>query len=812
MEREEVFKIIGMHCASCVLAIQNSLRKLGVEAEVSLASEEARVIFDPNRIRPKMIVDAVRRAGYDVYKEELVVLVNNLDTYDDERHIISSLENVEGVIEINANYISKLVRVVYNPLEIDQKKILNTISSLGYSVSEVKQGVEIEDIGQIVVMKELKRLRNYILITLPLSIFLALYYMLGSLGYEPPLWDLGPLRDLLIGIPLSTTVLVIGSIRFLRPAIRSFINLSPGMDSLVVLGTYSAYIFSVSSSLGMIRSEPFYEASALVISFILLGRYLETKLKIRTGEAVRKLAELQARSARVLRNGSEVEVPINEVRVGDLIIVKPGEKIPVDGILKEGRAIIDESPMTGEVVPVEKLPGDPVFAGTTLLRGSIKVYTTRVGLDTIIGQIMKLVRISQSSKPRIQRIVDRVSGIFTWLIILIALIIFTYWYFIAGIPLSQAVIFSVSVLVVACPCALGLASPTAIIIGFGKGAEHGVLIKDADVIDRVYSGKENSKVVVFDKTGTLTLGKPRIHSIKTIDEIDETEVLKIACVAEKRSEHPLGEAIVEEAMRRGIIVRDPDNFENIPGQGVVAWIGDIVIAVGNEKLINNMEMRLEEDLRRYAEELMREGLTVIYVAVNNKVIGAIGIGDEIRAEAYEVINYFKKRGYRVLILTGDKEITARAIASKLGIDDVIAEVSPESKAEVIEELRRRGYKVIMVGDGINDAASLSKADLGIAMGLGTDIAKESGDVILVKNNLRGVVYLFDLITAIRRKIIHNLAWAFIYNIMLVPIAAGVLYSYGLILRPELAGLAMSMSSISVMLSAQSLRRWRPRYF
>ncbi len=804
--REEVYRVIGMHCASCSIAIQRSLSKLGVEASVSLASDEARVRYDSSRVRPKDVVNAIRKAGYDVYKEEAVYIVKNLNSYDDEKLIVEKLGDLEGVIEIHASHIDRSVRILYNPLAVRQQLLIDTLKSLGYGVEAIKTEAEVEDIGSKIAAEDLNRLKIYTLISLPASMVLAIYYMIGYMGYPPPLWGDPVLRDLLVGVPLSTLVLFIGSLRFLKTAARSFANLSPGMDSLVILGTYSAYIFSLASTFGLIKGEPFYEASAVVMSFILLGRYIEARLKLRTGEAVKKLAELQSRSARVIRGGAEVEIPIEDVRVGDLVVVKPGEKIPVDGVVKDGRGYVDESAMTGEPAPVEKSPGDPVFAGTTILRGSLIIYTTRVGKDTVLGQIIRLVRIAQNSRPKIQGIVDRISGIFTWLVIAIAISTLAYWVLIAGAPLSIAIVFVASVLVVACPCALGLATPAAIVTGFGRGAQLGILIKDAGILDRI----QRIRTIVFDKTGTLTLGKPGVRVVKPLsEEISEKEVIMLAAVAEKRSEHPIAQAIVEKAREMGLAVGEPEAFENIPGQGVIAWVGGRTVAAGNDKLMRGFEVEVSDSVKKISEELMREGLTVVYIAVEGKLVGMIGVGDSIRSEAVDVVRALRSRGYRVVMLTGDKELSARAIASRIGIDEVIAEASPEDKAEIIDKLKSsRG--VAMVGDGINDAASLSRADLGIAMGGGTDIAREAGDVILVKEDLRGVVKAIYLLRAIRRKIYYNLFWAFIYNIALIPIAAGALYqTTGLYLRPELAGIAMALSSISVTVSSQTLRTFSP---
>jgi len=579
------------------------------------------------------------------------------------------------------------------------------------------------------------------------------------------------------------------------------------MDALVILGTYSTYIFSLLTALRILSGQTFFEASSAVISFVLLGRYIETRLKIRTSEVVKKLAELQPKTARVLRDGLETDVPVEEVKIKDLVVIRPGEKIPVDGVVKDGRGFVNESLITGELLPVEKNFGDPVYAGTVLVNGSLIVSTTRVGRETVLGQIIRLVRIAQSSRPKVQQIIDKVSGIFTWLVISVAVASFIYWHFVVGASLDKALIFTASVLVVACPCALGLATPMAIVNGFNKAASLNILIKDAEVID---TGPRITHII-FDKTGTLTLGRPELVRVVSFDhDIDEKKLLILTAVAEKRSEHPLAQTIVSKATEYFKKIPDPDNFENIPGQGVVAEINGEMIIVGNEKLIKGFDIDINDDVRKIVDQLAEEGLTVVYVAFNKRLIGVLGIGDMIRSEAYDVVRRLRSEGYKIYMVTGDSKKTAEAVASRLDIEGVFAEISPEEKAEIIEDLKRSGHKVMMIGDGINDAIALSKADLGVAMGGGTDIAREAGHVILVKNDLRGILILLDLMKTIRRKVIQNILWAFIYNIILIPVAAGALYGYGIYLRPELAGLAMALSSISVTISSMTLNRWRPK--
>ncbi len=802
--RTEKLKLIGMHCASCAVTIENKLKSLNgiIDAVVNFSSEEAEVRYDSAKIQLKDIVDTIRSLGYDVYKEEVYLSIKSISSVEEESLIEKKIKALPGVISVRASHVAKSIIVVFNPITINVNDIENVIKSMGYDIVSIKGGIEVEDIETRTLGQEISKLKKIVALSLILSLPLAIYIMVGALGVPMPYWEY---RDV-IGFILSTPVLLIGGQRFFVGAYKALKNRSASMDTLVSLGTGSAYVFSLAVMLGVIEStETYFEASALVISFILLGRYLELKMKVRTSEAIRKLMELQAKKARVIRNGEEVEVPIDKVQVKDIVIVKPGEKIPVDGIIIEGQGYIDESMLTGEPIPVYKKEGDPVIAGTILKSGWLKVITTRVGKETVLSQVIKLVRQAQMSKPPIQKLVDKIAGYFAWIVIVIALSTFTYWYFIGGVQLNTAILFMASVLLVACPCALGLATPTAIVVGVGKAAEHGIIIKNMDILEKI----PKLTVMVFDKTGTLTKGKPEITDIYSLrGNVDE--VLKIACIAEKNSEHPLAQAIIEKARQENVDCNvDPEFFDTIPGQGVIAKVKDKTIIIGNEKLLKAYDINTSL-VENVVEEYRRDGKTVVYVAVNGKIIGVIAISDKPREYAAQVISYIKKKGLKAIMLTGDNRITAQAIARKLGIDKVIAEVLPEDKEEIIRDMQRKGEIVSMVGDGINDAPSLTQADVGIAMGGGTDIAKEAGDIVLVKNDLRGVAIALELSNAIRRKIAFNLFWAFIYNIILIPIAAGLLYpSTGLVLRPELAGLAMALSSISVTANALTLKKWKP---
>ncbi|HID40695.1 MAG TPA: copper-translocating P-type ATPase [Pyrodictium sp.] len=792
-------RVLGMHCANCAVTIEKALRGVkGVSrVSVNFATREAVVEFDPSTTSLKDIVKVVREVGYDVYREEVVFMVENLSTPSDELAIENKLSKISGVVEVKALHTAKKVIVTYNPLTLTVSEIKKYLESMGYHAVKVgAEEADLERIEQRIAEREVAELRRLVLLSLPPSIILALLMYLAKplLGLPKQVVDLA-------GFLIATLVLVVGGRRFFAGTVRSLRNLSAGMDTLVALGSGAAYALSVATMLGLVESETYFEAPAFIVSFILLGRYIEAKMKLRTGEAVRKLLELQPPVARLVKNGAEEEVPLSRVRVGDLVAVKSGEQIPVDGVVEEGYGYVDESMVTGEPVPVEKKPSDPVIAGTLLVTGYLRVRVTRVGRDTLLAQIVRLVRHAQVGKPPIQRLVDRVAGVFTWLVIGIAAAVFIYWYLAVGLPLGKALVFFASVLLIACPCALGLASPLAVVAGLGQAARRGVVIKNVESIEKA----AKLTIVVFDKTGTLTVGRPEVVEIVTYG-FPRDELLALAAAAEKRSEHPIAKSIVEAARKAGIEPPEPESFTAIPGQGVVAVVSGRTVAVGNEKLMNGFEVdttRAEDDVKRLREL----GVTIVYVVVDSQLAGIVAVADKPRPHAREVIETLHRMGMRVAMLTGDNRVTAHAVARQLGIDHVIAEASPEDKAEMIRGLQRRGEVVAMVGDGVNDAASLAQADVGIAMGRGTDIAKEAGDIILVHNDLRGVVAAIRAARGIYRLIKLNLLWAFLYNATLIPVAAGALYpSHGLMLRPEAAAAAMALSSISVTLNALLLGR------
>jgi len=794
----ERLKIIGMHCATCVTTIEKVVSGVRgvVSVQANLASNEALVTYDPSRVSLRDIVKAVRGAGYDVYREEVILVVENMVSVDDESIVESKLRGVPGVIDASASHINKAVILSLNPETVNVDDVVKILEGMGYRARVTKEA-RLEEFGRV----ELSSLLRWSIVSLLVgfALFAIMLLRMSPLGFPSPYYEV-------LGFLGSTLVILFPGRRFFIGAYRAFKNRVANMDTLVALGTGSIYVYSLAVTLGMIDGEVYYEAAALILAFVITGRYIEARAKHGTGEAVKKLLEMQPQEASIIRGGGEVRVPLGEVRVGDVVVVRQGERIPVDGIVVKGKAYVDESMFTGEPMPVERGERDPVYAGSLVTNGWLHIIATRVGSSTTLAQVAKLVSQAQAGKLGLQRIVDRIAGLFTWIIIAIAIATFTIWYLVVGAGFERSLIFMASVLLVACPCALGLATPTAVVAGVGVAARQGIIVRNVVSLERA----SEVNIVAVDKTGTLTVGKPVVATVIPASGFREDDVLEHAAIAEKWSEHPIAKAILEEYRSRyGRLPRDPDSFEAIPGMGVVASLDGESIAVGNSKLMKGFEVNTEE-LEGEALKLMGEGATVVYVARGSKLLGLVAISDRIRDGVVEALWDLKRRGLKAIMLTGDKSVTAKAVAAKLGIDDVYAELDPEAKSEVIRDLQRKGYKVMMVGDGVNDAPSLSKADLGVAMGTGADVSKEAGDVILVQPDLKKIPILLSIAGKVRRRIYFNLFWAFAYNVILVPIAAGALTPLGITLRPEMAAAAMALSSITVTLSSYQLSRWNPR--
>ena len=604
---------------------------------------------------------------------------------------------------------------------------------------------------------------------------------------------------------LATPVQFIAGWRFYLGTLDAIKARQANMDSLIAIGTSAAWLYST-----LVTFFPFFPSegvyfteSSLIIGFILLGKTMEHIVKGKASEALRKLIDLQPKTAMVIRNNKEIEIPVEKIKKNDIVLIKVGERIPVDGIIIEGHSSLDQSAVTGESIPIEKEKGDEVISASINKSGVLKIRATKVGSDTTIAQIVKMVEEAMVSRAPIQRMADKVASFFVPLVIFIAIGSFIFWYFIANISFAVAFTILISVLIIACPCALGIATPAAILVGATKGAQSGVLIKSGEYLEKAHK----LQAIVFDKTGTLTHGKPVVTDVIVL-KWNESSIIRFAAIAEKRSEHPLAAAILEEAEKKGLRIDEPKKFSVISGKGVKAVHGKNVIVFGNRKLMNDNKIAIDE----YEEKitaLENEGKTVMLLAVNGKLIGVIAVADTLKDEARYAIKKLQKMGIETIMLTGDNERTAKAIAEKLGIEQVIANVLPQDKAKIIKGLQQEGKIVAMVGDGINDAPALAQADVGIAIGSGTDIAKETGGIILVKNKVTDVVNAIDLSKHTVRKIKQNLFWAFFYNIALIPVAAGLLLPLGILLNPILAAIAMATSSITVVGNSMLLSKYRP---
>jgi Cu+-exporting ATPase len=727
--------------------------------------------------------------------------------------IEKNLKKTDGVIDASVNFASEKAYVEYDTHKIDIPKIKDVVKSSGYIAEE-----ELEDRERIVREKEIRNLKIKLLV----SLILTLPVFFGSFPEFFP-WFPEFFRDPYVLLVFATPVQFwIGS-QFYKGLFAAIKNRSPDMDTLIAVGTSAAYFYSAAVTLFPsyfiqrgFQIQVYFDTAAVIITLIFLGRYLEAIAKGKTSEAIKKLLKLQAKTAKVIRNGKEIEIPVEEVKVNDIIIVRPGEKIPVDGIVTDGYSSVDESMISGESIPVEKKKGDNVIGATINKTGLLKFKATKVGKDTMLAQIIKIVEEAQGSKAPIQRLTDKVASYFVPAVIIIALASSFTWYFlgktilegtyltdyISMTPFLFSLTIFISVLIIACPCALGLATPTAIMVGTGKGAENGILIKNGESLERVYK----MQTIVFDKTGTLTKGEPIVTDIISIKKED---VLKYAAIAEKGSEHPLGEAIIKKANEKRIKISDADSFKAIPGHGVKANYKKKIILLGNRKLMTDNKIMIE-DIEEKITKLENEGKTAMIVAVDKKIIGIIAVADTLKENSKEAVKALHKMEKEVVMITGDNERTAKAIAKQVGIDKVLAEVLPEDKAKEIKKLQESGKVVGMVGDGINDAPALAQADIGIAIGSGTDVAIETGGIVLIKEDLRDVFTAIDLSKKTIDKIKQNLFWAFFYNSTLIPVAAGLLYPFfGILLNPMLAAGAMAFSSLSVVSNSLLMKKYKP---
>ena len=801
IEKQIILPVTGMTCANCVATIERNVKKLdGVKnTVVNLSSERATVEYDPEKLQVKDIVDKIRKAGYDVAEGEAdLVLKNSIDN-NDARGIETYLLGLEGVQKANVNLTNGHIKIHYVPTIISQSELRKAIQKYGFRVEESSD--DLQDAEALARREEISKQWKMLLLGLILTIPVFAFSMLRDFGAFGEMVKHESWGNWLLFF-LATPVQFIVGKDFYIGAYKSLRNRAANMDVLIAMGSSAAYFYSIPVMFGAIDGHVYFETAAVIITLIRLGKYLEAKAKGRTSEAIKRLLDLQPKQAHIIREGKELEVPVSEVLVGDIVIVKPGEKFPVDGVILEGRSTVDESMLTGESFPIEKKQGDTVTGATLNKTGLIKFEAVKVGKQTALAQIVRLVEEAQGSKAPIQRLADKISEYFVPAVIFIAILTFLFWYFfVPEIPgdqsiFTRALINMVAVLVIACPCAMGLATPTAIMVGTGKGAQSGMLIRSSEALEK--AGKV--KTIVLDKTGTITRGLPLVTDIKILQkDISENDLLFLAGSVEKGSEHPLGEAIVAEAGNRNIKLEDPIGFQNKSGYGVSAEIQGKKITIGNLRMMEG-ETSPSAEATNAIRKFQSEAKTAMIVSVDGSMAGIIAVADQLKEGAKEAIAELKNLGLTIIMLTGDNPLTAKAIATEVGIENVIAEILPEGKIAEIKRLQEDGTIIAMVGDGINDAPALAQADVGMAIGTGTDVALAAAPITLMSGSLAGIPKVISLSKRTLRTIKQNLFWAFFYNVILIPVAAAGL------LNPMFAAAAMAFSSIFVVTNSLRLRR------
>jgi Cu+-exporting ATPase len=824
--------VLGMTCANCVAAVERNSKKVdGVTgATVNYASEKVTFAYDPALINAQeattQVIQRVERAGYKVPTTTIELPLVGMTCANCASTIERRLNKTDGVLQATVNYATEKAIVTYAPGAVSRPELVAAVRKAGYDVVEIDDGEDLVDAEAAAREAEIHHQEKRLIVGLIFTVPLFLLSMGRDFGLLGP-WAHQPWVNWLF-LALATPVQFYVGWDYYVGAYKSLRNGSANMDVLVAMGSSVAYIYSGavlialttgSTSLGM---HVYFETSAAIITLIVLGKLLEARAKGRTSEAIKKLMGLQAKTARVERNGIEVDVPMAEVVTGDLVIVRPGEKIPVDGIVADGRSTVDESMITGESMPVSKSVGDEVIGATINKQGLLKFEATRVGKETALAQIIKLVEQAQGSKAPIQSVVDRVAAYFVPFVIVVALLTFAIWYMATG-DFTVALVRLTAVLVIACPCAMGLATPTSIMVGMGKGAEYGILFRNSTALEQAH--KLNA--IVLDKTGTITEGEPSVTDILVSEQpgarsqesgvrsqelgVNVNELLRLAASAERGSEHPLGEAIVRSAEDKKLPLSMPDAFEGIAGFGISASVDGHAVLLGNLRLMQREQVNLN-GLEPKAQRLQEQAKTAMWLAVDGQASAIIAVADTIKAGSREAIARLKEQDLTVVMMTGDNEATAAAIAAEVGIDRVFAEVLPGDKSSYVAQLQQEGLTVGMVGDGINDAPALAQADVGLAIGTGTDVAMETADVILMRGDLRSVPEAIKLSNATMRNIHQNLGWAFGYNVVLIPIAAGILAPFEWApdflrqLNPILAAGAMAFSSVSVVTNSLRLRR------
>ena len=809
-----IIPIRGMSCASCAVNIEKGLSQVeGVtDANVNFATEKATVTFDPAHVAIGDLTKTVKDLGYEAGVERITVPIRGMSCASCVEKVQTALKNVPGVVKASVNFATEKATVEYIPGQVTVRDLAKAVHDAGYELLEAEEGTDVVEQERAAREAELKRLRQKFVVGLILVVPVLLLANLPMIGLSH-LLALNRQTNFLIQLLLQTPVQFWVGWQFYRGAWAAARHKTTDMNTLIAVGTSAAYLYSVAATFfpqlfaakGLAAAVYFDTAGAIIV-LILLGRLLEARAKGRTSEAIKKLIGLQPKTAIVVRDGEEQSIPVADVQIGDQVMVRPGERIPVDGVVLEGYSAVDESMVTGESIPVEKQAGAEVIGATINKTGSFKFRATKVGKETMLAQIIRMVEEAQGSKPPIARMADIIASYFVPAVIGAAVLTFIIWYFFGPQPaLTYALLNFVAVMIIACPCAMGLATPTSIMVGTGKGAEQGVLIRGGEALETAHK----LDAIILDKTGTITRGEPSVTDIVETDGYKAADILRLAASAERGSEHPLGEAIVRRAHEQGLTLEDPTDFRAIPGQGIEATIGGQKILLGNMKLMKEAGAPIDK-IKGKAAAFSEKGKTPMFMAVAGRPAGIIAVADTLKQDSAAAIDVLHRLGLEVIMVTGDNRRTADAIASMIGVDRVLAEVLPEAKAGEVKKLQAEGKRVGMVGDGINDAPALAQADVGIAIGTGTDVAIESADITLISGDLKGVVTAIALSKATIRNIKQNLFWAFAYNTILIPVAAGVLFPFfGILLNPIFAAGAMGLSSVTVVTNALRLRRFRP---
>jgi len=809
--------VIGMSCASCVGRVEKAIRAVPRvnEAHVNLASERARVVMDTDG-SPAAVAAAIRTAGYEPMEEEVAYPVREMTCASCVGRVEKALAGVPGVLAASVNLATERATVHFLSGAVAFRDLAAAVQQAGYLLEQPEQtGLDAADREQTARAAEIRNLSRAVLIagvaTLPLFVLeMGSHFIPGMHHWLAE--TIGVQNWRLISFVLASFVLFGPGLIFFRKGVPALLRRAPDMNSLVVLGASAAWAFSTVATFapGLLpegTANVYFEAAAVIVALILVGRWIEARAKGQTSQAIRRLMSLQAKTARVVRDGLEQDVAIDSVQPGDIVVVRPGERVPVDGVVTEGSSWLDESMLTGEPLPVEKSAGAKVVGGTLNTTGVFRFEAQQVGAETVLARIVRMVETAQGAKLPVQALVDRITGWFVPIVMAVAVLTFTVWYLLGPDPaLGMALVAAVAVLIIACPCAMGLATPTSIMVGVGRAAELGVLFRKGEALQAL----QGVDLIAFDKTGTLTAGRPELTDLSLAEGFAEDEVLALVAAVESQSEHPVARALVEAAAARGLSVARPVDFASVPGKGVAGVISGRRIEVGADRYMAN----LGHDVAAFAEAAARlgdEGKTPLYAAIDGKLAAVIAVADPIKPTTPAAIAALHAMGLKTAMISGDNRRTAEAVARRLGIDEVHAEVMPDGKVAAIKALKTGGRRIAFVGDGVNDAPALASADVGLAVGGGADVAIESADVVLTGGDLRGAVSAIGLSRATMSNIRQNLAWAFGYNLLLIPVAAGVLYpAFGYMLSPMLAAGAMALSSVSVVLNALRLRAFRPR--